>query len=426
MPRFDLNEMGGTLFHRKNKDKKAGAITEVPDMGDQTQDEFDASEFEDDELSQPPPPRNRRPKETDFTQQRMKAYDPVFTPNLVLPIYLIFAVIFVIVGGCLLAVSNRVNEIRLFYQDCATAAPTDDFEDMPETHYKYHFHQFKDYDVAPKWKFVDDPNDDSNERGTCQIQFPVPGRFAKSVFISYYIEEFWANHRRFVLSYNEDQIKGKRPGYHKINSGTGLNCKPLSRNKDNGKLYYPCGLIANSMFNDTYPFELINLNDPNDNYILTNKGINYKSDRHRFKKTRYNHTEITPPPYWEKQFPNGYNETNIPNIQEWEEFQNWMRPPAFPTFSKLIRRNTTASLMPGTYQIDVGLHWPVTGFNGKKAVYITHSSQVGGRNNFLGIVYLLGGVLCFAMAVLIVGFYIISNRKIADATQLSWNKSEWQ
>lgn len=61
-------------------------------------------------------------------------------------------------------------------------------------------------------------------------------------------------------------------------------------------------------------------------------------DKKRYKKTKYNHTEVVHP-YWAKAFPNGYNETNMPNINEWEEFQNWMRPAAFDKQTKLIRKH---------------------------------------------------------------------------------------
>ncbi|CCH62312.1 hypothetical protein TBLA_0H00190 [Henningerozyma blattae CBS 6284] len=426
--------MGGTIFHRKTKEEKygpgiQGAAGDEYDEQEcqqqqeqqQQQDEVDASEFEDDDIL-PPVVRNRRPKENKFTQQRLAAIDPVFTPSIVVPLYLLIAVVFVIVGGCLLSVSSRVNEIKLYYEECSTQAPTNDWGDMPKHAYDFYYHQYQQFNVSPQWKFVDDPNDDFHEKGTCQIRFTVPIKFKNTVFVNYLLEKFYANHRRYVLSYNEDQIRGKPASYHDVHGHTGINCKPLSRNNENGKVYYPCGLIANSMFNDTYPMELVNVQDPTNNYQLTNKGINYHSDRERFRKTRYNHTEISPPPNWVRQFPNGYNETNIPDIQDWEEFQNWMRPAAFDKFAKLIRRNHTEDLLPGVYQIDIGLHWPVTEFHGRKAVYITHSSQLGGKNPFLGIVYLIGGCLCCAMAVTIVGFYMISSRRIADPSQLSWNR----
>ena len=81
-------------------------------------------------------------------------------------------------------------------------------------------------------------------------------------------------------------------------------------------------------------------------------------------------------------FPDGYNETNIPDISTWPQFQNWMRPSALATFNKLALRNDSASLEPGIYQINVGLHFPVTPYNGKKYLYITQRSVIGGKTTF--------------------------------------------
>ncbi|CCF60069.1 hypothetical protein KAFR_0I02900 [Kazachstania africana CBS 2517] len=409
---FDLNKIGITF---RKKDKENPFVT--PE-----EEELDASEFEEDEII-PKKTKSRRPREDAFTQQRLASINPVLTPKTVLPVYLLIGIVFVIVGGCLLAINSRVDQFTIFYQDCMTAAPSDGtFSDMPESHYEFYFHKNKTFDVAPQWRFVDDTSDDSTERGTCEIKFTIPTDIKKTVYINYMLENFAANHRRYVLSFSEDQIRGKKASYSDVHEAAGINCKPLSRNSE-GKLYYPCGLIANSMFNDSFPMELINLSDTSQNYSLTNKGINWASDKKRYKKTNYPIADIVPPPFWEKQFPNGYNESNLPNIQEWEEFQNWMRPGAFHKITKLIRRNENDTLAAGEYQINIGLHWPVTQFNGKKGIYVTHGSTLGGRNSFLGVVYLIGGCISVAMGLVLLGAWLFSGRKVADPSALSWNRT---
>lgn len=410
MVNLNLGQVG--VFRRKDKRE---VHDEVP-----PEEDIDASEFEDyEEL--PKKTNTRRPREDKFTQQRLGGINLILTPKTVLPVYLLVAAVFVIVGGCLLAESSKIDEIKIYYQDCVTAASQTEFTDMDTSHYDYYFHKNKTFDIAPQWRFVDDTDDDSTERGTCQLRFTIPTEIKKTVHVNYLIEKFSANHRRYVLSFSEEQLNGESAPYSTIHDQSGINCKPLARNS-NGKLYYPCGLIANAMFNDTFPLELYNVDDSTNNYTLTNENINWKSDRKRFRKTKYDYSEIAPPPFWEKSYPDGYNETNVPNIEEWEEFQNWMRPSAFDTTTKLIRRNSNESLPAGTYQIDIGLHWPVTKFNGKKAVYITHSSSIGGRNEFLGEIYLIGGCICFAMSLVLLLTWIFTGRKIADPNALSWNQ----
>ena len=387
-------------------------------------DDIDASEFEDDEVL-PKKTKSRRPREDAFTQQRIAAFNPIYTPRTVLPVYLIIAAVFVLVGGCLLAASNRVDQFTIFYHDCMTAAPTDNFGAMDDDHYDFYFHKHKKFNVAPKWRYVDDPSDDFTEqRGTCQVRFTIPDDIKKTVFINYILEKYVVNHRRYVLSFSEDQIRGKRASYSTIHDTPGINCKELARNEE-GKLYYPCGLIANTMFNDSFPFELTSVSNPGTTFALTNKNINWHSDKQRFKKTKYHYSEIVPPPFWTRMFPEGYNETNVPNIEEWEEFQNWMRSAAFDKQIKLIRRNDNDTLPAGEWQIDIGLHWPINLVDGKKGIYVTHGSSLGGKNSFLGSVYLIGGCICAAMALVLMLAWLMARRKVGDPSLLSWNREDY-
>ncbi|EDZ69899.1 YNL323Wp-like protein [Saccharomyces cerevisiae AWRI1631] len=275
MVNFDLGQVG-EVFRRKDK----GAI--VSGDNPEEEEDVDASEFEEDEVK-PVRTKNRRPKEDTFTQQRLAAINPVLTPRTVLPLYLLIAVVFVIVGGCILAQNSKVDEVTIYYQDCMTNA-TSSWSDIPSEHWQFVFHKYKTYNTAPQWRFVDDESDDfTKQRGTCQIRFTTPSDMKNNVYLNYVLEKFAANHRRYVLSFSEDQIRGEDASYETVHDATGINCKPLSKNAD-GKIYYPCGLIANSMFNDTFPLQLTNVGDTSNNYSLTNKGINWESDKKRYKK----------------------------------------------------------------------------------------------------------------------------------------------
>lgn len=77
---------------------------------------------------------------------------------------------------------------------------------------------------------------------------------------------------RYVKSRSDQQLKNK-----KDESDTS-SCKP--EDDANGKPIVPCGLIAWSMFNDTYSFSRTN-----QSLKLNRKGISWKSDReHKFGK----------------------------------------------------------------------------------------------------------------------------------------------
>ncbi|CAG99133.1 Lem3p [Kluyveromyces lactis] len=416
------------VFHRRGKDGKSTEDENGLNTMVELEDDVDASEFEDDENEVVKKPKSRRPKETKFTQQKIASFNPVLTPKKVLPIYFFLGALFLIFGGVMLNNARHVDEIFVFYQDCDTNAPTDDFADVPDDHYKYIFHKAynKDDLPVPQWKYVPDSDPDPEElqTGTCQLRYSTPYSLEGPLYIYYYIENFFGNHRRYVLSFSEFQIIGDKATLGQVKDNIGINCKPLVRDSA-GKIYYPCGLIANAMFNDTFPDTMQVISEDSGDQVdtieLSNKNINWSTDKDRYKKTKYSPSEVVPPPYWKKQFPDGYNDTNMPDIHEWEEFQNWMRTPAFSKFSRLIRRSAN-SLPQGQYQLDIDLHWPVTIYNGKKAAYITHGSTLGGRNTAPGIIYLVGGSICFILALISLASHLFWGRSTADTHLLSWNK----
>jgi hypothetical protein len=186
----------------------------------------------------------------------------------------------------------------------------------------------------------------------CVMEFEIPNDIGAPVLLYYRLTNFYQNHRRYVKSVDIPQLKGDARTASQINSG---DCDPLRTDPETKLPYYPCGLIANSMFNDT--IQAPYLTNPPDGmdptYPMSNKGIAWSSDRDIYKKSKYNNDQASPPPNWRKQFPQYDADTPIPNIQEWEEFQVWMRTAGLPTFSKLAMRNDTTRMRAGRYRITV-------------------------------------------------------------------------
>lgn len=87
---------------------------------------------------------------------------------------------------------------------------------------------------------------------------------------------------------------------------------------------------------------------------MSNKGIAWKSDKEIIKTTQYKPWEVVPPRNWRDRYPNGYTEQDpIPDLGQDEEFMVWMRTAALPAFSKLSRRNDTAAMASGNYQLSI-------------------------------------------------------------------------
>lgn len=190
----------------------------------------------------------------------------------------------------------------------------------------------------------------------CSIQFNVPNDIGSPVFLYYKMTKFYQNHRRYVKSLDQDQLNGNFVSNSTISDS---DCDPLRLDPATGKAYYPCGLIANSIFNDTFHSPvLLNVagsSVTNRTYPMTDQGIAWSTDAEIYGETAYTADQVVPPPNWRLRYPDGvYNEEfPLPNLHTNEAFQVWMRTAGLPTFSKLALRNDNQTMVAGRYQIDV-------------------------------------------------------------------------
>lgn len=234
------------------------------------------------------------------------------------------------------------------------------------------------------------------------------------------------------------QLMGEARTYDEVQGG---GCDPLQGNETSRLPYYPCGLIANSLFNDTFESPVLtnNIASSSGAYNMTKTGISWDSDKDLYKKSNYNYDQALPPPNWRVRYPNGYTAKNpIPNLQEDESFQVWMRTAGLPTFSKLAMRNDTAKMRAGRYQVDIvdstcprcwymetqltfRLDFPVTTYGGTKSILISTRTVMGGKNPFLGIAYVVVGGICILLGALFTAAHLIkprytSQRRTREAT----------
>lgn len=225
------------------------------------------------------------------------------------------------------------------YSKCAAEAPIDSTQDISDN-VKSSFKSSKQVS-RPTWQ-----RSVKDDTTTCSLIFEIPDNIGPPVFMYYRLTNFYQNHRRYVQSLDLDQLKGEA-----VPSATikGSPCDPLTTDPS-GKPYYPCGLIANSMFNDTI-HSPVQVN--HEVYYMTNKGIAWGSDKELIKNTKYKPSEVVPPPNWHSRYPNGYTEQNMPKLNDNEEFMVWMRTAGLPAFSKLSRRNDTTYMPAGSYQLDI-------------------------------------------------------------------------
>lgn len=377
----------------------------------------------------------RRPANTAFKQQRLKAWQPILTPKTVLPTLFIIGIIFAPIGGLLVWGSSLVSEITFDYTDCEKLAPSPSnnslfFSDLPSNKFSYSLRSSDSgaRPSTPRYAFLDNTSNSSvtdvSARRQCIVEFNLPADLEHTVLFYYKLTNFFQNHRRYVKSLNSDQLKGQVVSAKDLE---GSDCKPLAT--INNTAIYPCGLIANSLFNDTFSNPLL-LNPSGGDissevYEFTSSGIAWPGEAKKYASAPgyANLSEIVPPPNWHDRFPIGYTTDNPPpDLHHDEHFQNWMRTAGLPTFTKLYGRNDTQSMPKGTYRIIIGLNFPVLPYKGTKSFVLSTVSWIGGKNPFLGWAYVTAACIFVLLAILGTARHLIRPRRLGDMSLLSWNR----
>ncbi|KAH7557874.1 hypothetical protein ACOSP7_027790 [Xanthoceras sorbifolium] len=323
---------------------------------------------------------SKRPKYSRFTQQELPACKPILTPKWVITVFLLVSIVFIPIGVASLFASRDVVEIVDRYEtECIPPA-----------------------NRTNKVGFIQ-----SSADKTCNRTIKVTKRMKQPIYIYYQLDNFYQNHRRYVKSRSDSQLKDPKSA-----SDTSA-CDP--EGTLNGTVpIVPCGLIAWSLFNDSYSFSRNN----NETLTVNKKEISWKSDRdHKFGKAVF-----------PKNFQNGtliggasLNES-IP-LSEQEDLIVWMRTAALPTFRKLYGKIETDLNPNDEVRVILENNYNTYSFNGKKKLVLSTTSWLGGKNDFLGIAYLTVGGLCFFLALLFTVVYLVKPRRLGDPSYLSWNRN---
>ncbi|CAN4096040.1 unnamed protein product [Withania somnifera] len=323
---------------------------------------------------------SNRPKYSRFTQQELPACKPILTPKWVISVFLLVGIVFIPIGVVSLLASRDVVEIIDRYDaECVPSPFAND-----------------------KVGYITNGQEDK----TCVRTLIVPKKMEGPIYVYYQLENYYQNHRRYVKSRSDQQLKS---GKNIDDTGS---CEPEDR--VNGKPIVPCGLIAWSLFNDTYSFTS---SSGNKSLAVNKKGIAWKSDRdHKFGK------DVFPSNFQSGPLIGGGNLTNV-SLDKQEDLIVWMRTAALPTFRKLYGK-IEVDLMEGeVINVTLKNNYNTYSFDGKKKLVLSTTSWIGGKNDFLGIAYLTVGGLCFFLAMAFTIVYLVKPRQLGDPTYLSWNRN---
>lgn len=248
------------------------------------------------------------------------------------------------------------------YSRCHLDAPDWPIDNVEVPNYQMHFAENKSSTVKAKMPTWSKRSIQAKfgpitvKTSQCQLNFSIPNNMEPPVYFYYRLTNFYQNHRRYAKSFSTDQLAGKAVSAGSIE---GSDCTPLTTKKEGNvtKPYYPCGLAANSMFNDTFyspTFLTPSANVPNATYEMTQKGIAWSSDRELYGKSDYDlFKDVAVPPNWVGRYGDSYTPDNYPSLEDWEAFHVWMRLAGLPTFSKLAQKNLTQRMEIGSYSINI-------------------------------------------------------------------------
>eukprot|EP00009_Paramoeba_aestuarina_P006505 CAMPEP_0201507478 /NCGR_PEP_ID=MMETSP0161_2-20130828/1128_1 /ASSEMBLY_ACC=CAM_ASM_000251 /TAXON_ID=180227 /ORGANISM="Neoparamoeba aestuarina, Strain SoJaBio B1-5/56/2" /LENGTH=245 /DNA_ID=CAMNT_0047901857 /DNA_START=621 /DNA_END=1361 /DNA_ORIENTATION=+ len=231
---------------------------------------------------------------------------------------------------------------------------------------------------------------------------------SKPVYLYYGLSNYNQNHRRYVKSRQDDQLMGES-----VTSSTEREkCDPITYLDDDSStenFFFPCGLISRSTFNDT--FTLISPDAVN--IPLSSDGVAWESDIDRLfnDDIKVTGTLMVPP------VP-GCTDPEDCSFQD-PDFVVWMRVAALPTFRKL-HRIINEDLPAGSYDMEITNVYPVDEFDGEKRFVLSEASWIGGKNDFLGIAYLVVGSFSLIMSAIFMVKHFLSPRKFGDVSLIEW------
>ena len=224
-------------------------------------------------------------------------------------------------------------------------------------------------------------------------------------------------------------------------------CHPLNKL---GDIYlYPCGLIANTLFNDIITLES-GIDENGTDLVMLEEGIAWQSDLdYKFGQPKDLKTQRCDSCQdcdsiwdddelytdkdgicWRYLYPNKENTRYLyetyPEIINpidgvlSEHFIVWMRTAATPNFRKMYGWIDSKIPAGSTLQFKVKSNWEVTSFKGTKSLVLTTTSMFGGKSPNLGNSFLAVGVFCFITAFLFGLKHMIKPRKLADPKYLKY------
>lgn len=394
---------------------------------------------DDDEPVLPLEEQTNRPPDLALHQQRIPAWSPILDPVWVIIGLFYLGIIMVPVGFKIEALAQSVAELKETYDGFGVANASCGI------------------------------NTTYNAKRRCPIEFTAEVDMDPPILIHYELTNFHQNHKNYYTSRDPFQLLGRLSA-----DQTALEqalCEPL--NKLGDIWLNPCGLIANTFFNDI--FRMHSGTDASGNpLILEEEGIAWGSDlEYKYAQTigfqmekcenpsptngtcdpdccsattrtegeqtnlpwscveatmnrkdnnlcyRYHYPDEETTQYLYETYPDVVSPLEgVTN----EHFVVWMRVATLPTFRKLYGYLNQPIKKGQKFVVEVESNYVVESFRGTKSIVISTNNIFGGRNSILGQSFYTLGLFCLIVAVLFTVKHWLRPRKLGDRRHLHFKE----
>lgn len=269
--------------------------------------------------------------------------------------------------------------------------------------------------------------DQSSAATTCKVSFVAEEDMAAPVYVYYQLSNFYQNHRRYVKSYDKAQMLGST-AFEAIQE---KNCEPLTFATGTETQLNPCGLIANSLFNDkillssgqaidydntawsadaqkyAQPDGFVSAEGTSCDALLGKSDCKtYVCPASAAEAAYYGCTAGASYVFW---YPDDagvqYLYESFPEVVTpmagvmTDRFQVWMRSAALPKFRKLYATILDDVKGGDAVSFTVEANFDVGSFGGTKSLVLSTTTWFGGKNDFLGSCFISVGSVCVAFGV---------------------------
>eukprot|EP00929_Paragymnodinium_shiwhaense_P083793 TRINITY_DN44759_c0_g1_i2.p1 TRINITY_DN44759_c0_g1~~TRINITY_DN44759_c0_g1_i2.p1 ORF type:complete len:1640 (+),score=354.07 TRINITY_DN44759_c0_g1_i2:149-5068(+) len=343
--------------------------------GDMSSDEEDQGRRADQE------PRTQRPPETPFAQQALKSKQFVITWKIVLLVSLLVGSMLLMMVATLQVASARLSQLQIQYDGEPVSQPFGL--------------------LGSEMRHLPCTLEDANTEGYCDINVTVHEDMSAPIRVLYMITPFYQNYNAYFRSYVWPELSGESAmSLHDQQLRSSV-CVEASRVSEDGQEIFPCGLLATSMFNDTFEFPgLMQSKDTHE--------IAWSTDMERYSNPEgypdalddaWNNVSFLYERY-PGVIPRGDSRGDGGVVNG--RFAGWMRPSGWNRVGKpvgYINSNLTAG---ETLTIRIRPHYPVSTLEGvSKHIFLMTYTTLGGRNSALINLLSIFGALCYLIASLV-------------------------